>query len=144
MMAAETGTRLIDRLPPTRGKYTANARLSRITWFRVGGPAEVLFRPVDRDDLAGFLRARPDDGAGTGLRVGVKLPGQKPGEKPRFFPIEMGMREGRHIELRGDLPEGTTVIVAGDRAPDADLAQKKGQRSGMRNARRAYRRAGGS
>jgi len=46
---------LIDRLPPVRGRLTANAPLAGVTWFRVGGPAEVLFRPADAEDLSGFL-----------------------------------------------------------------------------------------
>lgn len=50
-----TGNRLIDRLPTPRGRLTAGAPLAPQTWFRVGGPAEVLFRPEDADDLAGFL-----------------------------------------------------------------------------------------
>lgn len=50
---------LIDRLPQVRGRYTAGAPLSGITWFRVGGPAEVMFRPADRDDLLEFLRQKP-------------------------------------------------------------------------------------
>ena len=52
---------LIDRLPPVRGRYKANAPLAGITWFRVGGPAEVSFRPADRDDFLDFLAARPAD-----------------------------------------------------------------------------------
>ena len=35
--------RLIDRLPAVRGRLTENAPLAPVTWFRVGGPAEVLF-----------------------------------------------------------------------------------------------------
>ena len=52
---------LVDRLPAVRGRYVENAPLAPYTWFRVGGPAEVLFRPADRDDLAAFLAGRPDD-----------------------------------------------------------------------------------
>lgn len=33
------------RMPDLRGRLTANAPLSEITWFRVGGPAQVLFTP---------------------------------------------------------------------------------------------------
>ena len=59
MMAAQrTSTGLIGRLPAVRGRYSADADLSRVTWFRVGGPAEVMFRPADADDLA----ARVADG----------------------------------------------------------------------------------
>ena len=43
---------LLDRLPKVRGRYRENVELARTTWFRVGGPAEVLFRPADADDLA--------------------------------------------------------------------------------------------
>ena len=73
MMAAETRSHLIDRLPPVRGTLSTDAELSRITWFRVGGPAEVLFRPADRDDLAGFLRAKPADILVTIIGVGANI-----------------------------------------------------------------------
>ena len=72
-MAAEIQSGLIDRLPAVRGQLSANALLSRITWFRVGGPAEVLFRPADRDDLAEFLRAKPDDVPVTVIGVGANI-----------------------------------------------------------------------
>ena len=64
---------LLDRLPPVRGRITANAPLSSVTWFRVGGPAEVLFRPVDRDDLAGFLAGCPADVPVTVIGVASNL-----------------------------------------------------------------------
>jgi UDP-N-acetylmuramate dehydrogenase len=44
------------RMPDLRGRLTANAPLSDITWFRVGGPAQVLFAPADEADLAYFLK----------------------------------------------------------------------------------------
>jgi UDP-N-acetylmuramate dehydrogenase len=68
-MAAEQRTPLIDRLPAVRGRLTANAPLAGITWFRVGGAAEVMFRPADRDDLLDFLKAKPADVAVTVLGV---------------------------------------------------------------------------
>ena len=46
---------LIDRLPDVRGELSENAPLAGITWFRTGGPAEILFRPADADDLRAFL-----------------------------------------------------------------------------------------
>ena len=74
MMAAEARTlRLIDRLPPARGRYSENAPLARMTWFRVGGPAEVMFRPADADDLAQFLALKPDDVPVTVIGVGSNL-----------------------------------------------------------------------
>jgi UDP-N-acetylmuramate dehydrogenase len=42
-------------MPELRGRLLANQSLAELTWFRVGGPAQVLFTPVDEDDLAYFL-----------------------------------------------------------------------------------------
>jgi UDP-N-acetylmuramate dehydrogenase len=73
--SASMPSRLIDRLPPVRGALVSDAALAKATWFRVGGPAEVLFRPADRDDLIGFLGNMPADvpvtflGAGTNVLV---------------------------------------------------------------------------
>ena len=61
-MAAERFTPgLIDRLPRVRGRLTASAPLDRMTWFRVGGPAEVLFEPADAADIATMMRGLPPD-----------------------------------------------------------------------------------
>lgn len=65
--------RLIDRLPMVRGRYSEAVPLAPITWFRVGGPAEVMFRPADADDLATFLRGKPADVPVTVLGVGSNL-----------------------------------------------------------------------
>ncbi len=64
---------LMGRLPPVRGRLTPNAAIGPMTWFRVGGPAEVLFRPVDEADLADFLKALPADVPVTVLGVGSNL-----------------------------------------------------------------------
>jgi UDP-N-acetylmuramate dehydrogenase len=75
MMAAQQTSepRLLDRLPAVRGRLTESARLSGITWFRVGGPAEVMFRPADRDDLLAFLAAKPGDVTVTVIGVASNL-----------------------------------------------------------------------
>ncbi len=72
-MTKPAATSLIDRLPAVRGRYRQNAPLSSVTWFRVGGPAEVTFRPADRDDLAEFLARKPDDVPVTVIGVGSNL-----------------------------------------------------------------------
>jgi len=64
---------LIRRLPPVRGRLAANAPIGPLTWFHVGGPAEVLFRPADRDDLGGFLVALPEDVPVTVIGVASNL-----------------------------------------------------------------------
>jgi UDP-N-acetylmuramate dehydrogenase len=61
MMAAERLQDLIDRLPPLAGRVEAGAALSPATWFRTGGPAEILAKPKDAADLARFLGALPAD-----------------------------------------------------------------------------------
>ena len=50
---------LADRFPGVRGKLLENADLSPFTWFRVGGPADLLFLPQDVEDLQVFLKALP-------------------------------------------------------------------------------------
>lgn len=71
--AAHRMTRLIDRLPETRGRLDYDAPLGAQTWFGTGGNAEVLFRPEDRDDLASFLRDIPEDVPITVLGIGSNV-----------------------------------------------------------------------
>lgn len=62
-----------DALPKVRGSYTENAALKDLVWFRAGGPAEILFRPADADDLAHFLSNKPRELAVTVIGVGSNL-----------------------------------------------------------------------
>ena len=73
VMTRRKETTLIERLPAVRGRYREKAPLAAITWFRVGGPAEVMFRPADREDLAHFLSAKPADVPVTVIGVGSNL-----------------------------------------------------------------------
>ncbi|HUJ03854.1 MAG TPA: hypothetical protein VLW75_09475, partial [Rhizomicrobium sp.] len=66
-------TRPCDALPPVRGAYIHGAALKDLVWFRVGGPAEVLYRPADADDLATFLAARPQGTRVSVIGVGSNL-----------------------------------------------------------------------
>jgi UDP-N-acetylmuramate dehydrogenase len=66
-------TPLIDRLPTVRGRLTADAPLAQTTWFQVGGPAEVLFKPADPEDLAAFLAACPPEVPVTVIGVASNL-----------------------------------------------------------------------
>jgi len=61
MTAERTRPGLIDRLPAVQGGLVPDAPVARFTWFKVGGPAEVLFEPLDADDLQRFLAAKPVD-----------------------------------------------------------------------------------
>lgn len=75
MTQPQTRPSLIDQLPTVRGSYKENAPLAPLTWFRVGGAADVLFTPADADDLATFLAGCPQDipvlvvGVGSNLLV---------------------------------------------------------------------------
>ncbi|HYL32552.1 MAG TPA: UDP-N-acetylmuramate dehydrogenase [Stellaceae bacterium] len=69
----EPTTCLIERLPRVRGRLTENAPLAQLTWFRVGGAAEVMFRPADLDDLAEFLAGKPKNVPVTVIGVASNL-----------------------------------------------------------------------
>jgi len=50
-----------DRAPGLRGEMRANAPAAPLSWFRTGGPAQLLFTPADEEDLALFLEKLPLD-----------------------------------------------------------------------------------
>lgn len=64
---------LLDRLPAVRGSYEVDAPLASLTWFRVGGAGDVLYRPADVADLASFLRDVPRDIPLTVIGIGSNL-----------------------------------------------------------------------
>ena len=43
-------------LPKVRGFIQSNFKLSRLSWLKVGGPAQVFYQPEDESDLAFFLK----------------------------------------------------------------------------------------
>lgn len=69
------GAQLARRLPAVRGRIELDKPLAEFTWFRVGGPADVLYSPADEEDLASFLAALDEDipvqviGVGSNLLV---------------------------------------------------------------------------
>jgi UDP-N-acetylmuramate dehydrogenase len=116
MMAAFSPRRLIERLPAVRGRLTEAAPIGPMTWFRVGGPAEVLFRPADRDDLAAFLADKPDDVPVTVIGVGSNLlirDGGVPG---------VVIRLGRGFSEISVIPGESPRVVAGAGALDVTVA----------------------
>src|SRR5579863_4874878 len=60
-------------LPPVRGRLLFDEPLAPFTWFRVGGPADVLFLPADDADLTDFLLALPDEVPRMVLGVGSNV-----------------------------------------------------------------------
>ena len=104
-------------LPPVRGKYIENADLSALTWFRVGGPADVLFQPADEDDLAQFLKSTPEDVPVYPVGVGSNLLVRDGGV--RGVVIRLGAPFAK-IEIDG------LRVSAGAAALDAQVAKRAG------------------
>ncbi|MDD3029434.1 MAG: UDP-N-acetylmuramate dehydrogenase [Alphaproteobacteria bacterium] len=105
---------LIDRLPDVRGKLIPNGKLADQSWFRVGGPAEVLYRPADVEDLAFFLAGCPKDIPITVLGAASNVlirDGGVPGVVIRFGPTLSYV----HVESDG--------IHAGAGAIDLNVAR---------------------
>jgi UDP-N-acetylmuramate dehydrogenase len=105
-----------DRLPPVRGKLLLDEPLGPLTWFRVGGPAEVLFLPADEDDLVNLLRALDSGVPVTPLGVGSNTL------------VRDGGLDGLVVRLGrsfGEVaPQGGTRIRAGAATLDATLARE--------------------
>src|SRR5882757_10058305 len=102
-------------MPQLRGRLLANRSLAELTWFRVGGPAQVLFTPMDEDDLAYFLKALPKELPVTVVGVGSNLivrDGGLPGVVIRLSPRGFGETKA----------EGDTVS-AGTAALDKRVAE---------------------
>ena len=80
-------------MPDLRGRLLANQSLAELTWFRVGGPAQLLFTPADENDLAYFLANLPKElpvyvvGVGSNLIV---RDGGMPGVVIRLGPRGFG------------------------------------------------------
>jgi UDP-N-acetylmuramate dehydrogenase len=114
MPARHASVPLIERLPPVRGRLSADVPMANVTWFRVGGPAEVVFRPADRDDLAAFLTNKPAEVPVTVIGVASNLlvrDGGIPG-----VVIRLG-REFTRIEIED------TLVTAGAAALDVNVAR---------------------
>jgi UDP-N-acetylmuramate dehydrogenase len=80
-------------MPDLRGRLLANQSLAELTWFRVGGPAQVLFTPADEADLAYFLAHLPQEFSVYVVGVGSNLivrDGGLPGVVIRLSPRGFG------------------------------------------------------
>jgi UDP-N-acetylmuramate dehydrogenase len=64
---------VFDRLPSVRGTLKFKENMARYAWLRVGGPAEILFRPADVEDLQNFLHNTPTDIPVTVIGVASNL-----------------------------------------------------------------------
>src|SRR6202000_863557 len=102
-------------MPELRGRLLANQSLAELTWFRVGGPVQLLFTPSDEAALAYFLGALPKElpvyvvGVGSNLIV---RDGGMPGVVIRLSPRAFG-----ETGADGD------VVSAGTAALDKRVAE---------------------
>jgi UDP-N-acetylmuramate dehydrogenase len=102
-------------MPELGGRLLANQSLAELTWFRVGGPAQVLFTPMDENDLAYFLACLPHELPVTVVGVGSNLivrDGGVPGVVIRLSPRGFG-----ETSVEGD------VVRAGAAALDKRVAE---------------------
>ena len=98
-----------------RGRLTPNADMSKLTWFRVGGPAQLLFQPADEADLSYFLENLPVDVPVMVVGIGSNLlvrDGGIPGVVIRLSAKGFGQ-----VAM-----EGETRIRAGTAIPDKRVA----------------------
>ncbi|MGH6674334.1 MAG: UDP-N-acetylmuramate dehydrogenase [Xanthobacteraceae bacterium] len=73
MTFASMAANLKSTMPPLRGRLLSNQSLAELTWFRVGGPAQILFMPEDEADLCCFLANLPTAIAVTVIGLGSNL-----------------------------------------------------------------------
>ena len=117
------GQSLLARLPQVRGRLEANVPLADLTWFRVGGPAEVLFTPADATDLAEFLAHTPRDVPVYVIGVGSNLLVRDGGVQGVVIRLGRGfsglaVEEGERIRVGTAVPDVKAARFAADNGID--------------------------
>jgi UDP-N-acetylmuramate dehydrogenase len=121
---------LKTRMPALRGRLVANQSLGEFTWFRVGGPAQVLFMPEDENDLAYFLRNLPRDIPVTVIGAGSNLIVRDGGVPGAVIRLGRGFNEAtiedNHRVVAGAAMLDVMVARAAQKAGIAGLAYLSG------------------
>jgi UDP-N-acetylmuramate dehydrogenase len=107
--------RLVASLPELRGKLKSDAPLKDFTWFRVGGPAQILYSPADEADLAYFMRETPSDIPITVIGLGSNLLVRDGGIQGVVIRLGKGFGEIK-------VEEGS-LLRAGAAVPDVKVAR---------------------
>lgn len=102
-----------------RGRLLENEPLAPFTWFRVGGPAELLFSPADEADLAAFMKALPAGVPVTVLGLASNTlvrDGGVEGVVLRLSPKGFGFSraEGTRLTVGAALPDVKAARAAAD------------------------------
>ncbi len=72
-MTSSVTKSFLEQMPHVKGRIIEDASLARLSWFRTGGPADILFEPADEEDLKIFLRRVPSKVPVTVIGVGSNL-----------------------------------------------------------------------
>ena len=118
-------TELESRLvTPLQGTLETEAPLARHTWFRTGGPAELLFTPASEDDLANFLQALPDSTPLTILGLGSNVLIRDGGIRGAVIRLARPFNWTRLHQQGAD-----SILEAGSATPDIHLAREAEKQS---------------
>jgi UDP-N-acetylmuramate dehydrogenase len=98
-----------------RGRLTPDAPMDRVTWFRAGGLAELMFQPHDADDLIAFLKMLPEEVPLTVVGVGSNILVRDGGIKGVV--LRLSAKGFGSVELAGE-----HRIMAGAICPDKHVA----------------------
>ncbi len=130
---------LKKNMPDVRGRLLANQSLAELTWFRVGGPAQLLFMPEDEADLAYFLKNLPAEIAVTVIGLGSNLIVRDGGIAGAVIRLGRGFSEiaveGLHIRTGTAVPD-VKVARAAQEAGIAGLSFMRGIPGGIGGALR--------
>jgi UDP-N-acetylmuramate dehydrogenase len=125
--------------PKLRGKLLPNQSLAELTWFRVGGAAQLLFVPDDEADLSYFLAQLPADVSVTVIGLGSNLIVRDGGVAGAVIRLGRGFNEiaieGPRIRAGAAVPD-VKVARAAQEAGLAGLAFLRGIPGGIGGALR--------
>ncbi|MGV1014829.1 MAG: UDP-N-acetylmuramate dehydrogenase [Methyloceanibacter sp.] len=119
MNEAALDRRLEEDLPELRGRLMPQAPLKDLTWFRVGGPAEVLYSPADEADLVYFLKKLPQEIPVTVIGLGSNLLVRDGGIAGVVIRLgkgfgEIAIEEGSRLRAGAAVPDVKVARTAAD------------------------------
>jgi UDP-N-acetylmuramate dehydrogenase len=118
MSAAAPAPDLAATMPALRGRLLADQPMAGITWFRVGGPAEILYSPADENDLSYFLANLPRDVPVTVVGLGSNLLVRDGGVGGVVIRLGRGFQEvyveGKNLRAGAAVPDVKVARAAAD------------------------------
>jgi UDP-N-acetylmuramate dehydrogenase len=114
MSFPDIGPDLKSRTPKLRGRLLSNQPIADLTWFRIGGPAQVLFMPEDEADLSYFLSNLPGEIGVVVIGLGSNLIVRDGGVPGTVIRLGRGFNE---IGVEG------LNVRAGTAVPDVKVAR---------------------